>query len=144
LERDYKIDTIIIDSGIVYALSDRKDSWHSRSVAFLTEFDGRLIIPSTVIPEACYLLNTFLGQTAEKKFIDSLVKRELTIEHFTMNDLSRCVEILDKYKALNIGFVDATVIAISERLKISKILTTDRKHFSVIKPRHCKAFTLLP
>ncbi len=144
MERRFRRDSIIIDAGIIYALSDKTDSWHNKCIDFIKSFKGKLIIPSSVIPEACYLLNKFLGSLAEEKFIDSLANREITIEHFNINDLSRCVELLKKYRDLNIGFVDASVIAIAERLKIDKILTTDRKHFSAIKPVHCEAFTLLP
>ncbi len=144
MEKAFKIDKVIIDTGIIFALSDKKDSWHNRSVDFLTDFSGNLIVPSTVIPEACYLLNTFLGQSAEIQFINSLANREIAIEHFSIADLTRCIEVLTKYEDHNIGFVDATLIAISERLKVTKILTTDRKHFSIIKPNHCKLFTLLP
>jgi hypothetical protein len=64
--------------------------------------------------------------------------------HFNADDLSRCIELLKKHKDFNIGFVDASIIAISERLNVCKILTTDRKHFSMIEPRHCKVFNLLP
>ena len=140
--KDYKVDTVIMDTGIIYALSDKQDAWHKRSVDFVRGFDGKLIIPSSVIPEACYLLNRYLGQSAEKKFISSLAKREITIEHFNISDLTRCIELLGDYECLNIGFVDASLIDISERLKISKILTTDRRHFSIIKPNHCNSFYL--
>lgn len=144
MEKSYKIDSAVIDTGIVYAIADIKDSWHKQAVDFVNTFKGRLIIPSTVIPEACYLLNTYLGQPAETEFINSLINKELTVEHFNANDLTRCVELLKKYRDSNIGFVDASMVAITERLNISKILTTDRRHFSVIKPKHCGAFTLLP
>ncbi len=144
MEKTFKIDKAIIDTGIIFALSDKKDSWHSRSVDFLAAFSGNLIVPSPVIPEACYLLNTFLGQSAEKQFINALADREIAIEHFDIADLTRCTEVLNKYEDHNIGFVDATLIAIAERLKVTKLLTTDRKHFSIIKPNHCKSFTLLP
>ena len=144
MEKSYKIDSAVIDTGIVYAIADIKDSWHKKAVDFVSAFKGRLIIPSTVIPEACYLLNTYLGQSAETEFINSLINKELTVEHFNANDLNRCVELLKKYRDSNIGFVDTSIIAISERLNISKILTTDRRHFSIIKPNHCEAFTLLP
>ncbi len=144
MERTGRIESVIIDTGSVYALVDKKDAWHERSRDFIEKFEGRLIIPSPVIPEICYLVNKFIGQTAEEKFIDSLIARELLTEHFNVHDLKRCNELLDKYHDQNIGFVDASVIAISERLKIPKILTTDRKHFSIIRPSHCKTFTLLP
>jgi hypothetical protein len=38
----------------------------------------------------------------------------------------------------------ATVVATAERLKITRILTTDRRDFSLVRPRHCSAFELLP
>jgi len=67
-----------------------------------------------VIPEVCYLLNSYLGQTAETGFINSLINRELIVEHFTPNDLARCVELLKKYDNLNLGMVDASVAAIAK------------------------------
>jgi predicted nucleic acid-binding protein len=53
-------------------------------------------------------------------------------------------QLLRRYEDAEIGFVDATVVAIAERLKIRRILTTDRRDFSLIQPRHCKQFELLP
>jgi predicted nucleic acid-binding protein len=144
LEESYKIESVIIDTGIIYALADKKDSWHKKAFEFAKVFRGRLIIPSPVIPEACYLLNMYLGQSAEISFLRSLINKEINIEHFHSGDLVRCAELLKQYDYLNLGFVDATLVAISERLKIRRILTTDRRHFSAVKPKHCEAFTLLP
>ncbi|OIP59498.1 MAG: hypothetical protein AUK38_05370 [Nitrospirae bacterium CG2_30_41_42] len=138
------MEAVIIDTGLIYALADKKDLWHKRAFDFVENFRGKLIIPSAVIPEACYLLNTYLGQSAEIAFIHSLINKELNIEHFNANDLIRCAELLKQYNDLSLGFVDATIIAISERLKMHEILTTDRRHFSIVKPKHCEAFTLLP
>jgi predicted nucleic acid-binding protein len=144
LEESYKIESVVIDTGIIYALADKNDSWHKKAFEFVKIFKGKLIIPLPVIPEACYLLNIYLEQSAEISFIHSLINRELRIEYFHANDLIRCAELLKQYDYLNLGFVDATIVAVSERLKIRKILTTDRKHFSAVKPKHCEAFTLLP
>jgi len=40
--------------------------------------------------------------------------------------------------------VDAAVIAIAERLNLTEVATVDRKHFSIVRPRHVSAFRLLP
>jgi len=58
--------------------------------------------------------------------------------------MARTVEILKQYADANIGFVDASLVAVAERLGINTIFTTDRRHFSLIKPAHSPAFTLLP
>jgi uncharacterized protein len=38
----------------------------------------------------------------------------------------------------------ASLIAIAERLGIDTIATLDRRHFTVVRPAHVEAFTLLP
>lgn len=140
----FKTETLLVDTGILYALADRKDKWHSRAADFISDTTFRLLVPSTVIPEACYLLNTYLGQEAEIAFIRALIDRELIVEQVTTTDLSRAVEVMTTYADANIGMVDASLVAVAERLKLTKILTTDRRHFSIIKPKHCKGFQLLP
>jgi len=42
-----------------------------------------------------------------------------------------------------IGYVDASIVAIAERLKINKILTLDRKHFGAVAPRGFDSFDIL-
>ncbi|MEI2690592.1 MAG: hypothetical protein V9H69_13160 [Anaerolineae bacterium] len=36
------------------------------------------------------------------------------------------------------------IVAIAERLKAQRILTLDRRHFGLMRPRHCTAFEILP
>jgi hypothetical protein len=38
----------------------------------------------------------------------------------------------------------AAVIAIAERLNLTEVATVDRKHFSIVRPRHVPAFRLHP
>lgn len=64
--------------------------------------------------------------------------------HFTPDDLARCVTLLKTYDDAAIGFVDASIAAIAERLKITTILTTDRRHFSIITGTDARPYTLLP
>lgn len=135
---------VLVDTGIIYALADRSDAWHIRVRTFVQNFKGKLIIPATVIPEACYLLHTHLSPQAETAFISSIVNRELRLEQVDEEDMGRAVEIINTYSDLSIGLVDASVVAVAERLKITALMTTDRRHFSVIKPKHCPTFTLLP
>ena len=43
-----------------------------------------------------------------------------------------------------LGTVDASVIALAERLKVAQIATLDHRHFSVVRPAHVESFELLP
>lgn len=140
----FSLEPVGIDTGIIYALADRNDGWHAKAVEFVTDFTGKLVVPSTVIPEAAYLLNTYLGPSAEMAFLHSLVNGELIVEQVTLPDFTRAAELLQRYADANIGLVDASVIALAERMKIRKILTTDRRHYGMVRPKHCKAFELVP
>jgi hypothetical protein len=85
-----------------------------------------------------------LGAGAGQKLVQTVVKGEMTVEDLTIPDLRRVLELLRRYEDASLGFVDASVVAIAERLKIERILTTDRRDFSLVRPRHCKQFELLP
>lgn len=60
------------------------------------------------------------------------------------SDLERAAELLDQYHDSKLDFVDATIVAMAERLNVRRILTLDRRHFEMIRPRHCPAFEILP
>jgi hypothetical protein len=48
------------------------------------------------------------------------------------------------YANLPLGTVDAAVVATAERLRVHEIATVDRRDFTIVRPAHIEAFTLLP
>lgn len=133
---------LLIDTGPLYALADVDDDWHTRAAEFLLQARETLLVPVTVLPEITYLLNHRLGPRAESRFVASLAAGELTIEPLYRADLERSAELLAAYPDL--GFVDCTVVAMAERLRLRSVVTTDRRHFAAVRPRHVEAFELLP
>jgi uncharacterized protein len=51
---------------------------------------------------------------------------------------------MERYADARVGFADAAVLAIVERLNEPKLATLDRRHFSLMRPRHIETLTLLP
>jgi predicted nucleic acid-binding protein len=133
---------IILDTGIIYALADADDDWHVRARDFVFHNREMLLVPVTIVPEVAYLLAKRLGSGAELSFVSSLAAGELTVESIHMKDLARCTALLSDYP--KIGFVDASIVAIAERMGIRFIATTDRRHFSTVRPKHLPAFDLVP
>ncbi len=80
----------------------------------------------------------------EAGFLRSLSGGRLVAEHATETDLARAAALVDTYADLRLGTVDSTVVAVAERLGATEIVTLDRRHFSVVRPQHVPAFTLLP
>jgi len=133
---------LLLDTGPLYALADADDAWHQRVRSFLETQQEILLVPVTVLPEVSYLLRSRLSAQVERRFVASVVAAELSVEDLRPTDLERSVELMSAYP--DIGFVDATVTAVAERLKLPSIVTTDRRHFATVRPRHRPAFELLP
>lgn len=124
---------LLLDTGIVYAYFDRKDSWHEPASRLLQrETDARLI-PAPVIPEVDYLLGDRLGVRAQETFCRELAEGSLVVVDLPRESYSRILELTRQYAELRLGFVDAAVLALAEKLNLGRIATTDRKHFSVVK-----------
>lgn len=133
---------LLLDTGALYALADADDSWHIPMRDFLARERQQLLTPLTVVPEAAYLIRSRLGPDVEQQFVESIAKGEIAIETLVRADFARCAKLLEKYPFL--GFVDASVAAVAERLKLRNLVTTDRRDFSRIQPAHVPAFQLLP
>jgi len=135
----------LLDSGFLYAQLNGKDNHHAEvSAAAKNAETEPIIIPIPAITEVTYLLQRDLGIAAVATFLESLPETDLILEIPTSEDYKRAAGILRKYNDANIDFVDACIVAIAERLNITKILTVDRRHFTIFKPQHCAAFEILP
>jgi predicted nucleic acid-binding protein len=97
-----------------------------------------------VVTEVCYLTEARVGSAAEATFLRSLAAGELELAELTRADLSRMAELVDRYADLPLGAADASVITLAERLGVREIATLDRRDFSIVRPRHVAALTLLP
>lgn len=77
-------------------------------------------------------------------FLDDLRAGVYRTEAPTVADVDRCRQLQDQYRDLRLGVVDASLVALAERLDEVKIATLDERHLRVVRPRHVPAFDLLP
>ena len=133
---------LLVDTGVLYALADRGDAWHARVRTYLRAHPQTLLAPVTILPEVAYLLRDRIGADAELAFVRSIAKGELAVESLQGRDVARAEELIEAYEDL--GFVDTTVVAIAERLRVTTIATTDRSHFATVRPAHRDRFLLVP
>lgn len=101
-------------------------------------------MPQLVLAEAAYFVGKQLGSVAEAGFLRELAGASLELVPVESVDLGRMAELIATYADLRLGAVDASVIAVSERLGATTIATLDRRHFTVVRPRHIEVFELVP
>lgn len=135
---------VVADTGALYALIKADDDWHSRVYDWWRSARREVVVPVTVLPEVTYLLQTRISPIAEEAFVASVADGEFVVEELEAEDIARAAALMRQYTDLPLGFVDASIVAIAERLGSRDLLTTDRRHFSVVRPRHASALRLLP
>jgi predicted nucleic acid-binding protein len=101
-------------------------------------------MPRLVLAEAAYFVGKQLGSVAEADFLRELGGASLELHPLERDDLARMAELIETYADLRLGTVDASVIAVAERLTATTIATLDRRHFTVVRPKHLDAFRLVP
>ncbi len=136
--------TALLDSGFLYAMVDADDRNHNRVTQTLANITDELLLPFVVLVEATYLLQARLGHLPMRQFIHRLEQSPIPFVGLLQEDIPRIHELLAQYADMKLDFVDATVVAIAERLNIRRILTLDQRDFRVIRPRHCDYFEILP
>ena len=121
---------------------DAADAFHQRAVDLLAPYPGVLAIPVLVAAETAFLLQRRLGTRAEALFLADLAQSDLEVTGVPLDEWVRIGELVARYADLPLGTVDASVVAAAERLGITAVATTDRRHFSVVRPQHVAAFEL--
>ena len=135
---------LLCDTGVLLAAGNVKDQAHQACLRLLRQAEGPLLIPSPVLGEIGYLLQSRVGPQAEVTFLKSFGEDGFHIAELEDQDIQRMAELVETYVDLPLGIVDAAVITIAERLRLTEIATLDRRHFTVVRPRHTAAFVLLP
>lgn len=134
---------MIVDTGVLYSLADRRDPHHERVRSLLSGREYRLV-PEPVAVETALLMERRLGHEAEASFLRSLEGKVFAVECPTAEDRRRAAELVIQYRDARLGYVDASIVAMAERRGERRIATTDRRHFRIVRPRTIEAFELLP
>lgn len=135
---------LILDTGPLYASLDRGDADYRASRRLIETATEPLIIPTPVLVEVDYWIHSRLHPGILVGLLDDIIDGAYRVESLLPEDYRRVRELCDRYADADIGFVDASVLAIVERLNETKLATLDRRHFGLLRPRHVEALQLLP
>ncbi len=136
------MDVAVADASALYAAADADDPDHRGCLEQLQRSDLRFVVPALVLAEVSYLLGQRLGPSADAAFMRAMATQE--VEPPAPEDYARIAELVEKYADFPLGGVDASVIALAERLDTPLGLTLDHRHFAAVRPRHRRSLELLP
>jgi predicted nucleic acid-binding protein len=135
---------LICDTGVLYAVVDEHDANHEACTTLIVDPPEELAVPAPVVVELEWLVSSRMGYDQFDGFLQSVEIGALDVIDLARSDFARVRELCRRYEDLPLGFVDASIVALAERLGETRLATLDRRHFSVVRPRHTAAFTLVP
>jgi predicted nucleic acid-binding protein len=136
--------TILVDTGPLITLADRRDPLYSTVRALLRAAGEVLLLPAPVTAEADYLLCRRFGAGANRLFLQDLASGVYQVECLDAGDYEAIIDFDRRYSDLHLGLADLSLVAIARRFDTTRIVTFDQRHFRAIVPMQGGAFTLLP
>lgn len=133
-------ETALCDTGPLVALFRLGDGAKPECEAALQTLEKPGLTTIAVLTEAFYFLDRPDEQQLLWKFV---LDGALDVSDLAPQDLQRMPELMEKYADLPMDFADASLVAVSERLKLRTVFTLDG-HFRVYRPRHTASFEIIP
>jgi predicted nucleic acid-binding protein len=132
--------SILADTSGLLALLDRDNRSHEE----VRPYHAELLVPPTVLTELDHLATRRLGASIVRDFYRSVASGYVSYAPIEGPDLERTFVLMEQYADANIGLVDAAIVALAERYRIRRVLTLDRHHFSMFRPKGLDYLELLP
>lgn len=98
-------------------------------------------IPALVLAEVDYFLRE--ERVAMSKLIEDISRGAFTFVPSTIGQLTRAMEIDGTFAGLDLGLVDASIVAAAEELGVTRVLTRDVRHYSAVTLRSGRRLELV-
>jgi uncharacterized protein len=124
---------ILADTGFFIALGNNGDRYHSRAIQVISTLREPLITTYPVMTETSYLLARDAGLAVQFEFLTEVANGTFPVFDFQRQHLFRMVELMRRYANLPMDLADASLVVLAEHFGHGKILTCDRRDFSIYR-----------
>jgi predicted nucleic acid-binding protein len=135
---------IVCDTSGLVAVYSAADRRRVQIANLLSADAGGLILSPFVLAELDYLVARRAGARAELKILGDVADGVYTLATFGPDDVAQAAALVQRYRAMDIGLTDASLVVLAARYSTTRLLTLDEKHFRAIRPLRGDAFTILP
>lgn len=124
---------VVCDTGPLVAAANRSDRAHELAAALVTRLGRDLVVPVPVVVEVDQLLRARVASQAARLFLSAIADGEHSLAFLTPRLVRRASKIVARFADLDLGFADASVMAIAER-DGRPVLTFDFEDFRAAPP----------
>jgi hypothetical protein len=135
---------VLVDSSFLYALFRKADPDHQAVRAIFETVKAEFIIPQVILTEAGWLFNRAGGMPLVSAFLDLLAASKIPLGDLTYDDLQRASALMRQYTGTKLELVDCCIVALAERLEITRVATLDRRDFSIVRTQKGSFLDIVP
>jgi uncharacterized protein len=135
---------LIVDAGALYAQADADEPGHGAVARILRDEIGTLATSQLVVAEADYLILRHLGIGVELAFLEDLARGTYVVDALTPSELGGARDVTVRYRDLELGLADASLVVLANRWQTRRLLTLDERAFRTVTPLQGGSFELLP
>ena len=132
----------LVDAGPLVAILDRSDAHHSACVDAMRSLQPPLLTVWPVLTEAIYLLGA--SWRAQRELLGDVIAGALKVLPLDEAAVPRIRDLMYKYRDLPMDLADAALVHVAERERIPRVLTLDRRDFSLYRPARLGRFQIIP
>ena len=114
---------LVVDTGALYAQDDADEPQHAAIASVLRDARGTLVTSQLVVAEADYLILSRLGLDVELAFLDDLAAGTYVVDALTSAELSIARDIVARYRDLELGLADASLVVLASRWQTRRLAT---------------------
>ncbi len=133
--------SILIDTGPMLAMINRRDQWHGRCTAILPRLPLPFLTSEAVLTELLYLVRADRrAAEAAWNFVNS---GAITLGAIGDQDLPGLQSLMKQYADVPMDFADATLVYLAQRERLTTVFTID-SDFLVYRIGGRQRFRVLP
>jgi hypothetical protein len=133
--------SILIDTGPMLAMINRRDRWHKRCTAILPRLPLPLLTSEAILTELLYLVR--LDPRAAQAVWNFVHSGAITLGAIGDQDLPGLESLMKQYADVPMDFADATLVYLAQRERLSAVFTVD-SDFLVYRIGSRQRFRIIP
>lgn len=135
---------ILIDTSGLLAAIDSSQRQHIECANVMSKYEGPFLLSPFILAELDYLLGTRVSANAELALLSEVARGAYRLESFGAADVAHASAVVDKYKDLEVGLADASIVVLANRYAVRDVLTLDRRHFGALRWGNNRRFRVVP
>lgn len=136
--------TLVVDTSPILAQIEPADPLARAAARVLATERSTPVMPLTVAAELDYMLAARGGPSANRSLLRDLASSRFTVPGLEPEDFATIQALNERYRDLNVGLTDLSIVILAARYRTNRILTFDQRHFRLMRPLQGGTFTLLP